>query len=775
MTGYSPINLGNIPNDEKGDPLRIGGQKINTMFQELYSITAGITESLADYATTTAMNAAIGAAVGSLAMSISSVGYSGAYDDLSGKPSLSAVALSGAYGDLTGTPVIGADVQAWSNNLDAWSVIDTASKQAVLGYTPVNRAGDTITGQLTIAQGAIAASAPFTITQTWSGTGVYTGLLFNATDSGPSNAASLLADFQVGGASKASISKAGAFTAASVAATGAITANNNALQLNGTQINILSNAATFNMGNAADVSLFRDAADTLAQRRSTNAQAFRLYNTFTDASNYERGFIDWVTNSNILTIGTQNAGTGSARDVRIRAGSQSSTFSSAGLMTIPAALALNNASSIVSSPSAGVVRFTDGAASSFSILQIGLGTSSFPAIKRNGAGLDFRLGDDSGYAPLAALTMNLAGQSLTGSQATNLANWAATWNTTGTPTALLMNVTDTASNAASLLADFQVGGVSKIQFGKDGSIKLPSGIAAYRFNDASSSYISVLSNGVITLAPAAGAYFSIGLNDARVGSNTSIGWSSATTSAGTTDTFLNRDGAANIIAMRNGVNAQAFRVYNTFTDASNYERLDVEWVGNVARIHTTKAGTGSTRNLALISSGPLQLWSADTQRWNIDANGHFVAQTDNTYDIGQFGTTRPRNIFAGGDSYVANGQSFRFESRSRIFADADGLIKLTNNANTDFARLMFGGATSSFPAIKRDGVGLSMRLADDSAGTWFKLLRTTVTSLPSASTSGAGAMAIVSDALTPAIGVAVAGSGAVQVLVISDGTNWIVS
>ena len=66
-----------------------------------------------------------------------------------------------------------------------------------------------------------------------------------------------------------------------------------------------------------DLSLFRDAAGTLAQRNGTNAQTFRLYNTYTDASNYERGFLQW--NSNVLEIGSEGAGTGSEQPVRITA------------------------------------------------------------------------------------------------------------------------------------------------------------------------------------------------------------------------------------------------------------------------------------------------------------------------------------------------------------------------------------------------------------------------------------------------------------------------
>jgi hypothetical protein len=48
----------------------------------------------------------------------------------------------------------------------------------------------------------------------------------------------------------------------------------------------------------------------------------------------------------------------------------------------------------------------------------------------------------------------------------------------------------------------------------------------------------------------------------------------------------------------------------------------------------------------------------------------------------------------------------------------------------------------------------------------------TVATLPSAATSGVGARAFVSNALTPTFGATVVGGGAVAVPVYSDGTNW---
>jgi hypothetical protein len=68
------------------------------------------------------------------------------------------------------------------------------------------------------------------------------------------------------------------------------------------------------------------------------------------------------------------------------------------------------------------------------------------------------------------LLKTVSNQSITGTSAVGVVNLGATWNTTGAPTALKINVTDTSSDAASLLLDLQVGGVSKFSVRKDGSV-----------------------------------------------------------------------------------------------------------------------------------------------------------------------------------------------------------------------------------------------------------------------------------------------------------------
>lgn len=83
-------------------------------------------------------------------------------------------------------------------------------------------------------------------------------------------------------------------------------------------------------------------------------------------------------------------------------------------------------------------------------------------------------GSSGGGAPPVADTtlkrLSLTPDALTGSSALSALSVTQTWNTTGAPTAVDVDVTDTASNAASLLLNLRVGGVSKAKIGKDGVV-----------------------------------------------------------------------------------------------------------------------------------------------------------------------------------------------------------------------------------------------------------------------------------------------------------------
>ena len=72
---------------------------------------------------------------------------------------------------------------------------------------------------------------------------------------------------------------------------------------------------TVSAGSTPETAFYRGGAQIIEQRSSTSANCFSVYNTWTDASNYERAVIDWKTTSNTLRVGTEKLGSGTARDL----------------------------------------------------------------------------------------------------------------------------------------------------------------------------------------------------------------------------------------------------------------------------------------------------------------------------------------------------------------------------------------------------------------------------------------------------------------------------
>lgn len=70
-----------------------------------------------------------------------------------------------------------------------------------------------------------------------------------------------------------------------------------------------------------------------------------------------------------------------------------------------------------------------------------------------------------------AIGLGITGFSLTGANAQSLIDVSGTWNTSGTPTLIKGYVTDTASNASSLLLDLGTGSTSRFNVVKDGTAR----------------------------------------------------------------------------------------------------------------------------------------------------------------------------------------------------------------------------------------------------------------------------------------------------------------
>ena len=184
----------------------------------------------------------------------------------------------------------------------------------------------------------------------------------------------------------------------------------------------------------------------------------------------------------------------------------------------------------------------------------------------------------------------------------NIYDLSDTWNAGGTTfTAIKMSVTDTASAAASLLMDLQVGGVSRLSVAKTGAIRVTEGSypATTNLFGTSTNGIGTYSNIVTIVANNTQAAWVSG-NSLSILPAMAYSWASNGTSGG--DLALSRD-AANTLALRLSTSPQAFNLYNTYTDASNYERGRFSWVGNELRVGTEKLGTGLTRSLGLYEGG----------------------------------------------------------------------------------------------------------------------------------------------------------------------------
>lgn len=484
-----------------------------------------------------------------------------------------------------------------------------------------------------ITSGTLTDSAPaMDITQTWNdGTEAFTGWKLNVTDTA-SAAASKLLDLQIAGSSKFAITKAGYINTSYVANT--VTqhvlggwnsgSDGNGPVLNGTQTGSHRISRT-SSSTSAGVYLYQigaettqlvgrvglggttvqdplvflegDAADILAQRRTTNPQSFKLYRDFTNTSNYSRAIFGFHDNASFagtagttLRIGTEKAGTPSVGGVslvtdgveRFTLASTSSTLTAPGgsgniVLGANGVLRtqyINDASNSVSSfELSGLGHVTFSVGTTAPLFRFAGTTSSFPALKRSGTELQARLADDSAFAPVSVGTTTITGGTITTSSKPTI-DATQTWNdAAATFTAFKQNITDTASGVSSLLFDWQVGGVSYLKLTK--------------FGDLVGSAFT-------------GTDFSIRMQNGSLkqGSSTITAWGSSN-AAGSMDTALARS-AAGIVKFTNASTGAGMIQLQEVASAPSAPAAD-----NVI-IYAIDNGSGKTQLMALFSSGAAQ-------------------------------------------------------------------------------------------------------------------------------------------------------------------------
>lgn len=459
-----------------------------------------------------------------------------------------------------------------------------------------------------------------------------------------------------------------------------------------------------------DTSLYRDSAGSLGQRRTTAAQKFSVYKTFTNLSEYERGTLDWQGSPGTFRIGTEQAGTGAANPVHL----------------------ITSGTPRIEIAANGQVQFHQ--AYTF---PTGLGSSGQTFVN-NGAGF---LNWGTPYV--------ISSGCVTGS-----GTLASPLQVKLDPTGLL------ACGTAGLRYIGPTGGVAGLPAPPNTSIQ---------FND--------------------GGLF--GGSSRLTWDGTTVGLSGAINVSGAT---LTSD-STHILAQRNGSNAQGSRIYNTYTNASNYERAIIDWAGSpgVLQIGTQHAGTGTAKGVQIVTSGTPRIDIASNG--SIQFNSAYIFPTTDgvsgqflgTNGVGSLswrtpsgGTGSPAapdtsiqfnnaGAFGGSANLTWDGTNLKLigggiqidgtsnlypmltnsadttnEMQIRLADNSDlanlrvnfihvggvsgirmnaagsGIAAITNNLGSDFQRLCLGGTTNLYPALKKVGTGIEARLADDSAYTTLR-------------------------------------------------------
>jgi len=288
-------------------------------------------------------------------------------------------------------------------------------------------------------------------------------------------------------------------------------------------------------------------------------------------------------------------------------------------------------------------------------------------------------------------------------------NMTATWNNAGTTfTAVKMNVTNTNSATPSYLMDLQVGSVSKFNVDKTGVISQGVGDSTIALVGPFVGYgLGFDANGSIQAWNNGNARATLGV-DVVAGSTGSFKFSpNSNPTSATPDLVITRD-AANILAQRNSTNAQTFRVYNTFTDASNYESGVFDWTtsANVLTIGSQGAGTGAGgRRIDFVTPSTLGFF------FKIAGGNSAAVQL-----LSSAGVIYADNFavdFNNGDTVLSRGGAAKTIAIGSGNGDSSGSIKVKTKAGAPVA----ADIPASTWAVIRDTSGSTTKLYYNNAGT----------------------------------------------------------
>ena len=326
--------------------------------------------------------------------------------------------------------------------------------------------------------------------------------------------------------------------------------------------------------------------------------------------------------------------------------------------------------------------------------------------------------------PANTVGIGATGYSLTGSASASFMDLAGTWNTSGTPTAIKLNITDTASNAASLLMDLQVGSASVFRVGKDGNAYVLGGgnKGFYGYGVSTNGGYAINGSAVIVA------------ENGRFTTNASIRFGSTTAQfQWNDDTFLTRRGAANLrlgAADAAAPVAQTLSVQSVVAGTTNTAGQNFTITGS--------QGTGSGAGGSLI----FQVAPANGGGGATVQNPLATALTIASNGAATFsGSVTTSGVAIGANVSIPASGVVTWSGRCELLSPADKVVRIRDNAGTGPAALQSG--------------------------------QFVVANLPAAATY-TGSMAFVSDATATTARSTVAGGGANKVMVMSDGANWLI-
>jgi hypothetical protein len=321
----------------------------------------------------------------------------------------------------------------------------------------------------------------------------------------------------------------------------------------------------------------------------------------------------------------------------------------------------------------------------FNLLQFGGTTNAFPALKRVGKNIHFRLADDTDYASVAVETLDAYGDiNIHGASAVRMSN-------TADGRVLL---TDEAGTDFDLI---QLGGTSATF----PAIKRDGANISLRYAD-DSAYASL---NIRTLTAT---------TNVTAGSTGNIRWSnrSRMLSSADGDILFQDQAASDFGSLQFGGTTNAYPALKRVGRDIHFRQADDNDYASVA-LETLDA------------YGEVNIHGASAVRMSNTADGNLLLTDEAGTDFNQIqfgGTTSSfpalRRSGANLEAWLANlsaltgfhasdlranaGGQVYWSARSKISSPADSQLLLTDDAGTDFGFLQFGGTTSSYPAFERD-------------------------------------------------------------------------